>query len=81
MAKKQQPPIDTDPFGSYTGIVRFPDRANPSGDAKPHRFPDAVNSGKATENLSFAKNQNPLSRKHSLRFPDAMNPVQDADDL
>lgn len=43
MAKKNPFPIDTDPFGSYTGVVRFPDKINPDADTVDFRFPDAMN--------------------------------------
>lgn len=65
MTDKQQKPIITDPFGSYTGVVRFPDAVNPGGSPQ----------------LSFPKRTNPLSKDKQLRFPDAANPGKDSPDL
>lgn len=81
MAKKNPPPIDTDPFGSYTGVVRFPDKVNPEIGAKCLQFPQAINSEENGKGLSFPQSQNPVPRDAKFRFPDSMNPVQDVDDL
>lgn len=78
--KKKQQPIITDPFGSYTGVVRFPDRVNPGQKASLH-FPRGVNPVGKQRPLPYPMQTNPHGDGQPLRFPQAENPVQDADDL
>lgn len=80
MTDKNKTPIITDPFGSYTGIVRFPDAMNP-GRTPQVSFPQRTNpAGKETP-LPFPNGVNPGKDAQGLRFPQAENPVQDVDDL
>lgn len=76
---RQEKPIVTDPFGSYTGIVRFPDGVNPRRNA-PVSFPNATNP-ETGKRFRYPQAQNPGKDAKGLRFPQAENPVQDVDDL
>lgn len=78
MSRKKEP-IITDPFGSYTGVVRFPDATNPGKD-RPVSFPKSTNPINGKE-FRFPDGMNPGKDTNGLCFPQAENPVQDVDDL
>lgn len=80
MKDKQEKPIITDPFGSYTGVVRFPDAMNPGRNGAVS-FPQKTNPAGARQRFRFPDGTNPGKDARGLRFPQAENPVQDADDL
>lgn len=80
MSDKNEKPIITDPFGSYTGVVRFPDAVNTGGNA-PVSFPQKTNPAGEKAQFVFPQGVNPGKEARGLRFPQAENPVQDVDDL
>lgn len=80
MSDKKEEPIITDPFGSYTGVVRFPDATNPRRRA-PVSFPQKTNPAGNRTHFRFPEGVNPGKDARGFQFPQADNPVQDADDL